>query len=75
MFRTGSGVATVSDGAYGADGVARSFQLYDEDRLLSILEDCGCSLLKPEGSGALGGMLYSSDPRPMPYCAFWVRKD
>ncbi len=41
MFKTGSGVATVSDGAYGVDGVARSFQLYDEHRLLGILEDCG----------------------------------
>ena len=41
MFKTGSGVATVSDGAYGVDGVARSFQLYDEHRLLGILEVCG----------------------------------
>ena len=32
MFKTGSGVATVRDGAYGVDGVARSFQLYDEHR-------------------------------------------
>ncbi len=75
MFKTGSGVATVSDRAYGADGVDRSFQLYDEHRLLSILEDCGCSLVKPEGSGDLGGMLYFSDPKPMRYCAFWVRKN
>ena len=39
MFKTGSGVATVSDGTYGVDGVARSFQLYYEHRLLGILED------------------------------------
>ncbi len=75
MFKTGSGVATVSDQAYGADGVDRSFQLYDEHRLLSILEDCGCSLVEPEGSGDLGGMLYFSDPKPMRYCAFWVKKN
>ena len=75
MFKTGSGVATVSDRAYGADGVDRSFQLYDEHRLLSILEDCGCSLVKPEGNEDLGGMLYFSDPKPMRYCAFWVRKN
>jgi SAM-dependent methyltransferase len=75
MFKTGSGVATVSDRAYGGDGVDRSFQLYDEHRLLSILEGCGCFLVEPEGSGDLGGMLYFSDPKPMRYCAFWVRKD
>ena len=75
MFKTGSGVATVSDRAYGGDGVDRSFQLYDEHRLLSILEGCGCFLVEPEGSGDLGGMLYFSDPKPMHYCAFWVRKN
>ena len=75
MFKTGSGVATVSDRAYGTDGVDRSFQLYDEHRLLRILEDRGCSLVEAGGSGDLGGMLYFSDPKPMRYCAFWVRKD
>ena len=75
MFKTGSGVATVSDQAYGTDGVDRSFQLYDEHRLLRILEDRGCSLVEAGGSGDLGGMLYFSDPKPMRYCAFWVRKD
>jgi SAM-dependent methyltransferase len=75
MFKTGAGVATVSDRAYGADGVDRSFQLYDEHRLLKILEDCGCSLVEAEGSEDLGGMLYFSDPKPMRYCTFWVRKD
>ena len=75
MFKTGSGVATVSDRAYGADGVDRSFQLYDEHRLLRILEDCGCSLVEAGGGGELGGMLYFSDPKPMRYCAFWVRKN
>ena len=75
MFKTGSGVVTVSDRAYGTDGVDRSFQLYDENRLLRILKDCGCSLVEGGESGDLGGMLYFSDPKPMRYCAFWVRKD
>ena len=75
MFKIGSGVVTVSDRAYGAGGVDRSFQLYDEHRLLGILEDCGCSLVEAGESGGLGGMLYFSDPKPMRYCAFWVRKD
>ena len=75
MFKTGSGVATVSDQAYGAGGVDRSFQLYDERRLLRILEDCGCSLVEAGEAGELGGMLYFNDPKPMRYCAFWVRKN
>ena len=75
MFKIGSGVATVSDRAYGPDSVDRSFQLYDEYRLLKLLEDCNCSLIEPDGSGSLGGMLYFSDPKPMRYCAFWVRKN
>ena len=75
MFKTGLGVATVSDHAYGSDGVDRSFQLYDERRLLTVLKECGCSLVEAEGSGDLGGMLYFSDPKPMRHCAFWVRKN
>ena len=75
MFKAGSGVATVSDRAYGPEGVDRSFQLYDEHRLLRILEDCGCSLVEAGKGGELGGMLYFNDPKPMRYCAFWVRKD
>ncbi len=75
MFKIGSGVATVSDRAYGPDGVDRSFQLYDEHRLLEVLQDCGCSLVGAGESGELGGMLYFSDPKPMRYCAFWVRKN
>ena len=75
MFKIGSGVVTVSDRAYGANSVDRSFQLYDENRLLKILEDCGCSLVEAARSENLGGMLYFSDPKPMRYCAFWVKKN
>ena len=75
MFKIGSGVVTVSDRAYGSDGVDRSFQLYDEHRLLEILEGCGCSLVETGNSGELGGLLYFSDPKPMRYCAFWGRKN
>ena len=75
MFKIGSGVVTVSDRAYGVDSVDRSFQLYDEHRLLKILEDCGCALVEAVESEDLGGMLYFSDPKPMGYCAFWVKKN
>ena len=74
MFKAGSGVATIRDRAYGADAVDRSFQLYDERRILGILEECGCSLVESGGNADLGGVLYFNDPKPMRYCAFWVRK-
>ena len=74
MFKRGSGVATVNDRAYGDEGMDRSFQLYDEHRLLGILERCGCSLVEADGGENLGGLLYFNDPKPMRYCAFWVRK-
>ena len=75
MFKVGSGVATVKDPAYGADGMDRAFQLYDEHRLLRILEGCGCSLVETAGDKELGGMVYFNDPKPMRYCVFWVRKN
>ena len=75
MFKVGAGVAAVSDNAFGTDGVDRSFQLYDEHRLLRLLEDCGCSMIEADESGNLGGLLYFNDPKPMRHCAFWVRKN
>ena len=75
MFKAGTGVATVTDRAYGEEGVARSFQLYDERRLLGMLNESGCSLVEADDSGKLGGLLYFNDPKPMRHCAFWVRKD
>ncbi len=74
MFKVGSGVVTVGDRAYGAESVEREFQLYDERRLLEVLEQCGCSLVEDSGNGELGGFLYFSDPKPMRYCLFWVKK-
>jgi hypothetical protein len=53
----------------------RSFQLYDEHRLLEILEGCGCSPVEAGEREDLGGMVYFSDPKPMRYCVLWVRKD
>ena len=74
MFKTGSGVETVVDTAYGEEGVARRFQLYDENQLLETLEGCGCKLIDAGPEGQMGGFLYFKDPKPMRYCVFWVRK-
>ena len=75
MFKVGSGVASISDWAYGDGGEERVFQLYKEGHLLSLLEDQGCSIVEPESPNSLGGLLYFTDPKPMRYCIFWVRKD
>ena len=74
MFKTGSGVETVFDTAYGEEGVYRSFELYDENQLLEVLEGCGCKLIDAGPEGQMGGFLYFKDPKPMRYCVFWVRK-
>ena len=74
MFKIGSGFKTVVDTAYGEEGVERSFELYDENRLLEVLEGCGCKLIEPGPEGQMGGLLYFKDPKPMRHCVFWVRK-
>ncbi len=74
MFKNGNGVETVVDAAYGKDGIDRTFGLYDEKRLLQVLEGCGCKLIKADSRGRMGGFLYFKDPKPMRHCAFWVRK-
>ena len=74
MFKNGSGTETVVDAAYGENGVDRTFQLYDENQLLRVLEDCGCYLIDSEPDDRLGGFLYFSDAKPMRYCVFWTRK-
>jgi SAM-dependent methyltransferase len=74
MFKTGTGVETVVDTAYGEEGVDRAFELYNENQILEVLEACGCKLIDLDPKGRLGGILYFTDPKPMKHCVFWVRK-
>ena len=74
MFKVGSGVRTVVDSAYGDAGISRTFQLYEEQRLLDVLESCNCRLVEAEAEGSLGGLMYFDDPKPMRHCVFRVRK-
>ncbi len=75
MFKTGSGVATAVDGAYGVEGVARSFVLYGERELLNALTALGLRLIEEDPSGRMGGLLYFDDNKPMRHCILWTRKD
>ena len=73
-FKPGRGVATAVDGAYGTEGVSRSFQLYDERELLEALAALGLTLIEEGADGKLGGLLYFDDNKPMRHCVFWARK-
>ena len=75
MFKVGSGIADVSDSAFGTDGVARTFQLYEEERVLGVLGESGLSLIEADGSEKLGGLMYFTDHKPMRHCVFWARKN
>ena len=74
MFKPGRGVETAVDGAYGSDGVFRSFVLYDEGELLEALAALGLCLIEEESDGKMGGLLYFDDNKPMRHCVFWARK-
>ncbi len=76
MFKPGHGVETAVDGAYGSEGVARSFALYDERELLEALASLGQRLIEEEeADGKMGGLLYFDDNKPMRHCVFWTRKE
>lgn len=74
MFKPGSGIGTAVDGAYGANGVIRSYQLYDEQELLEALRSLGLEFIEECIDGKLGGLIYFDDNKPMRHCVFWARK-
>lgn len=71
MFKNGEGVKTVYDRDYGVD---RTFQLYDEHEILRSVSSYGLTLIEPERSNGLGGIMYFTDPKPMKHCVFHLRK-
>ena len=70
MFKYGSGIATVYDRDYAAD---RTFQLYEVDEVLGILQGQGLKVIPVEDE-KLGGVMYFRDPKPMDHCVFFARK-
>ena len=71
MFKNGNGLLTLFDRDYGAE---RTFQLYDERQLLSILQRHDLKLLEMESEGRLGGTMYFTDPKQARHCVFFARK-
>ena len=74
MFKYGRGERTVVDGAYGACGVTRNYQLYDEQELLEALASLGLRLVEERSYDKLGGLIYFNDNKPMRHCVLWARK-
>ena len=75
MFKPWIGIGTAVDGAYGANGVLRSYQLYDELELLEAVGALGLQLIEDGNDGKLGGLIYFDDNKPMRHCVFWARKE
>ena len=71
MFKNGDGVLTIYDKDYGTE---RSFQLYDEQRVLQVLGQHGMELVESESPDELGGVMYFTDPKRARHCVFYARK-
>ena len=71
MFKNGDGTATIYDRDYGTD---RTFQLYDADEVICLLDERGLRVIPAEGD-KLGGVMYFTDPKPMDHCVFFARKE
>jgi SAM-dependent methyltransferase len=71
MFKHGRGVLTLYDADYGED---RSFLLYDEHELLSVLTTLGMELIQAPGMSEPGGIMYFTDPKGAGHCVFHLRK-
>ena len=71
MFKQGSGITTVFDKDYGVD---RSFQLYEEEEVLTRLHAEGLDLIEAESNEELGGLMYFTNPKSDYCCALYARK-
>ena len=71
MFKNGRGVLSIFDKDYGTE---RTFQLYDERRLLKSLEKLGMALIESESEDQLGGLMFFTDPKHARHCVFYMRK-
>lgn len=71
MFKNGTGITTVFDKDYGVD---RTFQLYDPNTVLGVLEEQGLTLIESESPESLGGLQYFTDPKKVDHCLLFARK-
>lgn len=72
MFKIGNGITNVFDEDYG---VFRAFQLFQEFKILEILNKQGMELIESGNGDGLGGMMYFTNPKADRYCVFYTRKN
>ncbi len=70
MFKNGSGVETLYDKDYDAE---RSFQLYEEEHILTILQEHDMNVIDAEEE-TLGGVMRFVDPKQSRHCVMYLRK-
>ncbi|MDP6512590.1 MAG: class I SAM-dependent methyltransferase [SAR202 cluster bacterium] len=70
LFKTGTGVKTVYDADYGTD---RTFQLYEPEEIVVMLDDLGLEVI-PNTDDEPGGVITLVDPKPMEHCVIYARK-
>lgn len=71
MFKHGADLLAIFDKDYG---VERTFQLYNEHKVLFVLEQHGMVLIETESPDELGGIMYFTDPKQAEHCVFFARK-
>ncbi|MCH8107646.1 MAG: class I SAM-dependent methyltransferase [Chloroflexi bacterium] len=72
MFKHGQGILTMFDPAYGLE---RTFQLYEEDDILSVLGKHSLELIAPGSPDELAGLMYLTDGKAVDHCVLFARKN
>ncbi len=71
VFKSGHGTVTVHDPDYDE---VRSFQLFDERKVVTVLQSLGMQLVPAQDEGSLGGLMYFINNNDLRHCALWARK-
>ena len=71
IFKCGHGKVTIHDPDYDE---SRSFQLFDERRVASVLRSQGMALVAAKDQESLGGLMYFTNNNDLEHCAIWARK-
>ena len=71
VFKCGRGTVTLHDPDYD---VVRSFQLFDEHKVVVALQGQGMALVPARSEHSLGGLMYYTNNNGLEHCAIWARK-
>ncbi len=71
VFKSGHGTVTVHDPDYDE---CRSFQLFNERKIVTVLQSLDMQLVPAEDEDSLGGLMYFTNNNDLRHCALWARK-